>query len=301
MSRSGILLVDKPTGMTSHDVVARARRALGTRKVGHAGTLDPMATGLLLLGIDSSTRLLTYLVGLGKEYTAVIRLGVGTDTDDAEGTVTSTTDASDIDRAAIDEAIAALTGEIEQVPSTYSAIKVDGRRSYDRARSGEDVVLEPRRVTVSRFDVISERRDGGTMDLEVEVACSSGTYVRALARDLGAALGVGGHLTVLRRRSIGPFEVGDAAAVTDDAEVNRPAFEKLLRTPASVAAELFPTTALDEVQATDLTHGKRVQLEVADAAVVAAVTSDGRLAGLVSVANGTARVLVNFPTDEVLA
>jgi tRNA pseudouridine55 synthase len=277
--------------MTSHDVVSRTRRALGTRKVGHAGTLDPMATGLLLLGVDSSTRLLTYLVGLGKEYTATIRLGVATDTDDAEGSVTATADASRVSRAAIDDAIVPLTGEIDQVPSSYSAIKVDGRRSYDRARAGEEVVLEPRRVTISRFDVLAERRDGETVDLDVSVACSSGTYIRALARDLGATLGVGGHLTALRRESIGPFRVQDAVGL-DDIDVAS------LRTPASVAAELFPTANLDAVQAVDLAHGKRITLDVPDAPVVAALTPEGVLAGLVSATGGAARVLVNFPSDE---
>ena len=294
MTPTGILLVDKPGGMTSHDVVSRTRRALGTRKVGHAGTLDPMATGLLLLGVGSSTRLLTYLVGLGKRYTATIRLGVATDTDDAEGEVTATADASTVTRAAIDSAIAGLTGTISQVPSTYSAVKVEGRRSYDRARAGEEVVLAPRVVTVSRFDVLAERRDGPFADLDVVVECTSGTYIRALARDLGAALGVGGHLTALRRESIGAFRVQDALPLDALAEGS-------LRSPAVVAAELFPTARLDAAQATDLTHGKRVALAVGDAPVVAAITEDGRLAGLVSVTAGSARVLVNFPTDEVLA
>ncbi|MEO8262098.1 MAG: tRNA pseudouridine(55) synthase TruB [Pseudolysinimonas sp.] len=295
MSPSGILLVDKPGGMTSHDVVSRTRRALGTRKVGHAGTLDPMATGLLLLGVDSSTRLLTYLVGLGKRYAATIRLGVATDTDDAEGSVIASADASATTREAIDAAIATLTGEISQVPSSYSAIKVDGRRSYDRARAGEDVVLAPRTVTVSRFDILGERRDGPVIDLDVIVECSSGTYIRALARDLGHALGdIGGHLTALRREAIGTFELQDAVAL-DAIDAGS------LRSPATIAAELFPVAELDAVQATDLAHGKRVELGIPDAAVVAAVTAQGRLAGLVSVKAGVARVLVNFPTDEVLA
>ena len=294
MSPSGILLVDKPGGMTSHDVVARARKALGTRKVGHAGTLDPMATGLLLLGVDSSTRLLTYLVGLGKRYAATIRLGVATDTDDAEGETTATVDASAVSRDAIDAAITGLTGELSQVPSSYSAIKVDGRRSYDRARAGEEVVLEPRTVTISRFDVLDERRGPQTIDLDVVVECTSGTYIRALARDLGAALEVGGHLTALRRESIGDFEVTDAVAV----DAIDPA---ALRPPAAIAAQLFPTATLDADQATDLTHGKRIRIDIADAPVVAAITAEGRLAGLVSVTDGAARVLVNFPTDEVLA
>ena len=297
---SGILLVDKPGGLTSHDVVGRVRRALGTRKVGHAGTLDPMATGLLLLGVDSATRLLTYLVGLDKEYSATLRLGVATDTDDAEGTVTATADASGITREAIDAAIGALRGELSQIPSTYSAVKVDGRRSYDRARAGEEVVLAPRRVTISRFDVLAERRDGQTVDLDVVVACSSGTYIRALARDLGAALGVGGHLTALRRTSIGPFRVEDAVGVADDPEASRTAFAAALRPPATIARELFPVAELDAAQAVDLAHGKRVSLAVGDSPVVAAIAGD-RLVGMVSVSDGSARVLVNFPTDEVLS
>jgi len=290
---SGILLVDKPGGMTSHDVVSRTRRALGTRKVGHAGTLDPMATGLLLLGVDSSTRLLTYLVGLGKRYTATVRLGVATDTDDAEGEVTSESDASGLTSEAIDAAVLALTGRLSQVPSSYSAVKVDGRRAYDRARSGEEVVLEPRTVTVSRFDVLAERRDGQTVDLDVVVECTSGTYIRALARDLGRALGVGGHLTALRREAIGGFEVRDAVQLEEVAAES-------LRSPAAIAGELFPVTILDAAQATDLAHGKRLRLPIDEAPVVAAVTPEGRLAGLVSVTDGVARVLVNFPTDEVL-
>jgi len=295
---SGIVLVDKPQGVTSHDVVARARRALGTRKVGHAGTLDPMATGLLVLGVDSSTRLLTYLVGLGKEYTATIRLGASTTTDDTEGEVVGGADASAIPRADIDRGIAALTGVISQVPSTYSAIKVDGRRSYDLARSGTPVELVARTVTISAFEVLAERRDGSFVDLDVRIECSSGTYIRALARDLGAGLdrdgvAVGGHLTALRRTRVGPFRIEDAVADPDE-------LPAALRTPASIAAELFPTITLDPEQLLDLTQGKKLELAVTDTEVLAALTPDGRLAGLIAVKNGTARVLVNFPTPEVL-
>ena len=291
---SGILLVDKPGGITSHDVVSRARRALGTRKVGHAGTLDPMATGLLILGVDSSTRLLTYLVGLGKRYTATIRLGQSSTTDDAEGELSEPVDAAGIGRAQLDTAIATLSGEIAQVPSTFSAIKVDGRRSYERARSGEEVALAARTVTVSRFEVLAERRDPPFVDLDVVVECSSGTYIRALARDLGAALGVGGHLTALRRNAIGPFEVADAVpadAITVDAVLP----------PAGVAERLFPSIRLADEQLIALTQGKKVTVDAPDADVVAALTASGRLVGLVSVRDGIARVLVNFPTAEVLA
>jgi len=291
---TGILLVDKPSGVTSHDVVSRARRALGTRKVGHAGTLDPMATGLLLLGVDSSTRLLTYLVGLGKRYTATIRLGQSSTTDDAEGELSAPVDATGLTRAQLDTGIAALTGEIAQVPSTFSAIKVDGRRSYDRARSGEEVALAPRTVTVSRFEVLAERRDAPFLDLDVVVECSSGTYIRALARDLGAALGVGGHLTALRRTDVGPFSVEDAVP----ADAIAP---EAVRDAAGVAEQLFPAVRLTGEQVAELTQGKKVRVEAADAGVVAALAASGRLVGLVSVNAGVARVLVNFPTAEVLA
>lgn len=294
MNPTGIVLVDKPGGVTSHDVVARARRALGTRKVGHAGTLDPMATGLLILGVGSSTRLLTHLVGLGKRYRTTIRLGVATDTDDAEGAVTATTDAGAIERERIDEQVTALTGELSQVPSSYSAVKVEGRRAYDRARAGEEVVLTPRTVTVGGFELLDERRTGGTIDLDAVIECSSGTYIRALARDLGAALGVGGHLTALRREAIGPFEVTDAVRIDDIAPGS-------LRPASAVARRLFPVAELDALQAVDLAHGKRVRLGVPDADVVAAIAPGDVLAGLVSVRAGEARVLVNFPSGEVLS
>ena len=296
---SGILLVDKPQGVTSHDVVARARRLLGTRKVGHAGTLDPMATGLLLLGVDSATRLLTYLVGLDKEYRATIRLGVATDTDDAEGEVIATRDASGVPDDAIEAGIAALRGPIQQVPSTFSAIKVDGRRAYDRARAGEEVALEARPVTIHAFEVDAVRREAAVVDLDVRVVCSSGTYIRALARDLGAELGVGGHLTALRRTRVGPFEVTDAVELPDprvDADAAAPA----LLDPAEVVARLFPVVRLDAAQTRDLAHGKRVHLDAADAELAAALTPEGRLAALIELRSGRARVLLGLPTSEVL-
>jgi tRNA pseudouridine55 synthase len=291
---SGILLVDKPGGVTSHDVVSRARRALGTRKVGHAGTLDPMATGLLILGIDSSTRLLTYLVGLGKQYTATIRLGQSSSTDDADGELSEPVDATGITRAQLEVGVAALTGEIAQVPSTFSAIKVDGRRSYERARSGEEVSLAARAVTVSRFEILAERRDAPFLELDVVVDCSSGTYIRALARDLGSTLGVGGHLTALRRTAVGPFAVTDAVP----ADAIAP---EAVREPAGVAQQLFPAVRLSDEQVTDLTQGKKVTVEAADADVAAALAASGRLVGVISVRSRVARVLVNFPTAEVLA
>ncbi|ROP77955.1 tRNA pseudouridine55 synthase [Frigoribacterium sp. PhB107] len=297
---SGILLVDKPQGITSHDVVARVRKAAGTRKVGHAGTLDPLATGLLVLGLNSSTRLLTFLVGLDKTYEATIRLGVSTASDDSEGEVTSTSDASGVADAAVDAGIADLTGPISQVPTTVSAIKVGGRRAYDLAREGVEVELKARDVVVSEF-VVLDRRDAvadgvAVRDLDVRVSCSSGTYVRALARDLGGALGVGGHLTALRRTRVGSFDVADAA-VLEGIEV-APA----LLAPSAVASSLFPVWSMTADEATDLGHGKRPAAGLADTeGPVAAVTASGDLAGLVSVRGGRAVPIVNFPTDEVRA
>ncbi|WP_157155620.1 MULTISPECIES: tRNA pseudouridine(55) synthase TruB [unclassified Diaminobutyricimonas] len=295
--RSGILLLDKPAGLTSHDVVARVRRLAGTRKVGHAGTLDPMATGLLVLGLNSSTRLLTYLVGLDKEYTATIRLGQTSTTDDAEGELGETTDTTGISDDAIAAGIAALTGPIEQVPSSVSAIKVDGRRAYDRARAGETVELKSRPVTIHEFEVLDIRR-GDHLDIDVRVVCSSGTYIRALARDLGGGLGVGGHLTVLRRTLVGPFAITDAGTLTD---ATPDGLGDGLLDPAAVAATLFPTVQLDADETKDLTNGKRITLDAPDAACAAALSPDGRLIGLLTLTNGRARALVNFPTDEVLS
>ena len=287
--RSGLLLLDKPQGFTSHDAVARTRRAAGTRKVGHAGTLDPMATGLLVLGLNSSTRLLTYLVGLDKEYYATIRLGQTTDSDDADGAVTATVDASDVTDAQIEAGIAKLRGQISQVPSTVSAIKVDGKRAYALAREGEEVVLKARTVTIGVFEVLARRGD----DVDVRVECSSGTYIRALARDLGADLGVGGHLTALRRTRIGPFSI-DGAHEIEGLDV-----PSGLIGPAEAAGLLFPSVILSDQQAVDLQNGKRFEVAAPDGSPVAAVTASGRLVGLVTIASGRVRTLVNFPTDEV--
>jgi tRNA pseudouridine55 synthase len=202
--------------MTSHDVVARARRVLSVRRVGHAGTLDPMATGLLVLGVGAATRLLGYVGGHDKTYEATMRLGQSTVTDDREGEVLATTSTAHLGDAAVTAALAAQAGPLLQVPSSVSAVKVAGRRSYDRVRAGEEVVLEPRAVTVHRLDVHRVvRPTPDLVDVDVTVTCTAGTYVRAIARDAGAALGVGGHLTALRRTASGPFSVADAAPVED--------------------------------------------------------------------------------------
>jgi tRNA pseudouridine55 synthase len=298
--RSGILLVDKPAGFTSHDAVARTRRLAGTRKVGHAGTLDPMATGLLILGLNSSTRLLTYLVGLDKEYFATIRLGASTTTDDAEGEFIATAApeaVAAITTDQLDQQLVRLTGPIQQVPSSVSAIKVDGKRAYARVREGESFALPARAVTISTFELLEQRSEQGHLDLDVRVECSSGTYIRALARDLGAALGVGGHLVALRRTRIGPFGIADAAPLADLDPAAR------LIDPAAVATALFPAMTLDAGQVTDLMHGKKIEVdprEEANQTPIAALAPDGRLVGLVTVFGTAAKPLVNFPSDEVL-
>ena len=218
----GLLLVDKPAGCTSHDVVGRLRRVLHTRRVGHAGTLDPMATGLLVVAVERSTKLLGHLALTDKTYLATIRLGQSTTTDDKEGDLLPVTgiDASSVGEDDIRAGIAALTGDILQVPSAVSAIKVDGRRAYELVRAGEQVELAARPVTVRRFDVLAPlRRDAATIDVDVLVECTTGTYIRSLARDLGAALGIGGHLTELRRTTVGPFSVTDAIDVYGPAGV----------------------------------------------------------------------------------
>ncbi|MBQ3359960.1 MAG: tRNA pseudouridine(55) synthase TruB [Microbacterium sp.] len=289
----GILLVDKPAGLTSHDVVARTRRAFGTRKVGHAGTLDPMATGLLVIGIEGATRLLTYIVGAGKTYEATIRLGQATGTDDADGEITAYADPAawaDVSDARIAAEISALTGEISQVPSAVSAIKVDGRRAYDRVRAGEEVVLDARNVVVSRFDVVGDRAGDGIRDLDVIVDCSSGTYIRSLARDLGAALGVGGHLTALRRTRVGSFDVANAVDI--DSLEGAPVL-----TPAQAAELILPTLPVSAEEARDLRHGKRLtgQAGRIDAPLVAAIDDEGVLVGVVEKRGGDLKSAMNMP------
>ena len=296
---SGILLVDKPGGITSHDVVARARRALNTRKIGHAGTLDPMATGLLILGVGPATRLLTYIVGLDKTYEATIRLGVSTDSDDADGVETARADADALG-AVTPERIAAgvanLTGAISQVPSTVSAIKVGGRRAYDLARAGEQVELKARSVTVSRFAVTRMRTVAEGIDLDVVVDCSSGTYIRALARDLGAELGVGGHLTALRRTRIGAFDVADAVTEISPDAVGQ------LRSAADVAAAVLGALPVTADEARDLRHGKRLvgaaaRLDGALTPTPAAIDPGGRLVGIVERRGGDLKSAMNMAED----
>lgn len=293
MVSPGVLLVDKPAGPTSHDVVARVRRAFGTRKVGHAGTLDPMATGLLVIGIEGATRLLTYIVGADKRYEATIRLGASTATDDADGEVTAVAAAdawAQVTPDRITVGVAALTGAISQVPSAVSAIKVDGRRAYDLVRAGEEVVLAARDVVVSRFEIVARREGEGVLDLDVIVDCSSGTYIRSLARDLGAGLGVGGHLTALRRTRVGPFDVAEAVSLDDlDGAATL--------TPAAAAARVLHPLAVEADDARDLRHGKRLagQATRLDGALAAAIDEEGVLIGVVEKRGADLKSAMNMP------
>ncbi len=250
----GLIVVDKPAGMTSHDVVARIRRLARTRRVGHGGTLDPMATGVLIIGVNRATRLLTYVIGAGKSYTATIRLGQTTVTDDAEGDVTATVSAAGVTDEAIRAGLAAQTGEIEQVPSAVSAIKVNGQRAYKRVRDGEEVELAARRVTVSRLEVLAVRRpdEGDFVDVDIDVTCSSGTYIRAIARDLGRTLEVGGHLTALRRTAVGDLTLASAATL---AELEERAPDVISLPLAEAARRAFPQREADAEETRVLSHG----------------------------------------------
>ncbi len=293
----GLLVVDKPSDWTSHDVVARARRLCGTRKVGHAGTLDPMATGVLVLGVGRATKLLTFLVGCDKDYATTIRLGQGTLTDDAEGEVTSAPGAADLADEAIAFAVATLTGDIRQVPSSVSAIKVKGERSYHRARAGESVDLPARPVTVSRFEVLGVRRldvDGlAVVDVDAEVTVSSGTYVRALARDLGAALGSAGHLTALRRTRVGRFGLAGAHPLADLETRQGEAMPVIPLADAARAA--FEARELSADEARTLGFGQRLpSLRPGRTRPVAAFGPDGVLVAMLDESGATARSHVVF-------
>jgi tRNA pseudouridine55 synthase len=279
---SGLVIVDKPGGMTSHDVVSRVRRLAGTRKVGHAGTLDPMATGVLVLGLNRATRLLGHLTLTDKRYDATVRLGAATTTDDAEGEILETRATDDLTGEAVRAALAGFVGEIAQVPSAVSAVKVDGKRAYARVRAGETVDLPPRRVTVHALEVTGL----DLPDVRISIHCSSGTYVRALARDVGAVLGVGGHLTALRRTAVGPFDL--AAASTLEALT-----ETFALTPIADAARAgFPTLDLDEDQARAVRVGRRLDLPLG--ATTALFAPDGEFLALYGPGDGEARALAVF-------
>jgi tRNA pseudouridine55 synthase len=302
----GLVIVDKPGGLTSHDVVARIRRLAGTRRVGHAGTLDPMATGVLVVGVDKATRLLGHLALTEKQYDATIRLGQATSTDDAEGEITSTAPAQGVTAEALARAVNRLTGEIQQVPPAVSAIKVDGQRAYRLARQGAAPELKPRPVTVYEFTITGIRPAGDTTDVDATVRCSSGTYIRALARDLGQDLGTGGHLTRLRRTRVGGYGLEQAKTLEQLAE----RFEVMPLAAAAAAA--FPRRDLSADEARRLAHGARLPAEpqtpqppqtaqtpqppqtAQTAQTTAAFAPDGSLVALLTEQDGQARPLAVF-------
>ncbi|HEX2313101.1 MAG TPA: tRNA pseudouridine(55) synthase TruB [Thermomonospora sp.] len=285
---SGLVIVDKPAEWTSHDVVARMRRLAGTRRVGHAGTLDPMATGVLVVGVGRATRLLGHLALTEKVYEATVRLGQSTNTDDAEGEITATASAAGVSDEELAAAVKALTGEILQVPPQVSAIKVNGRRAYKMARQGEEVELKARPVTVAEFAVTGIRRAGDLLDLDATITCSSGTYIRALARDLGAALGTGGHLTALRRTRVGPYGLELARTLDQLAE-----HCEVLPIGDAVAAA-FPRRDVDADEARAVAHGGRLRAAGLGPGPVGVFAPDGTLLALVEERGGVARPLAVF-------
>lgn len=285
---SGLVVVDKPAGITSHDVVARVRRLAGTRKVGHAGTLDPMATGVLVVGVNRATRLLGHLLLTDKGYDATVRLGTSTSTDDAEGDVLTTAVASALQPGPVGAAFAEQTGQILQVPTAVSAIKVDGKRAYQRVRDGEEVRLEPRPVTIHALEVLDQRGVGDWLDVDISVRCSSGTYIRAIARDVGAALGVGGHLTALRRTAVGPFGL-DVARTLDELADSFAVLDI-----ATAARSSFPTYELDDVQAAMVRVGKKLPIDLPEAQTVAVFAPDGQFLALYERGGDLARPVAVF-------
>jgi tRNA pseudouridine55 synthase len=293
----GLVIVDKPAGWTSHDVVARIRKLAGTKRVGHAGTLDPMATGVLVVGVEKATRLLGYLALTEKEYTGTIRLGQATDTDDADGAVIAVVPAGRIGEDELLRAVRRLTGEISQVPPGISAIKVGGKRSYQLARAGQAPVLQARAVTVSRFEVTGVHRDGDLLDVDVAVTCSSGTYIRALARDLGVALGAGGHLTALRRTRVGPYLASQARTLDQlAAEAELPSGVPVTGL-AEAAAAAFGRRDLSADEARSLGHGGKLTATGTGPAPVAAFGPDGSLIALLTDDGDRARSLAVFATE----
>ena len=270
----GFLVVDKAPGMTSHDVVAIGRRALNTRKVGHAGTLDPMATGVLVLGFNNGTRLLQYITDGDKSYTATIVLGASTTTDDHEGEITSTADASEVSDEEIKRILTSMVGEIMQRPTNVSAIKVDGKRAYDRARSGEEFELPARKVNISQLDVLDIRRTEAATMVDIEVTCSAGTYIRAIARDLGAELKVGGHLNVLRRTRVAGFTLDQAIEIDQLKAGNFTSLEL-----SDVARATFSTREIDLEEVNELSFGRPLAANDSDE-IFAALSPDNRLIAL---------------------
>src|SRR5688572_2803668 len=286
MVAPGLVVVDKSPGMTSHDVVSRVRRLAGTRKVGHAGTLDPMATGVLVLGVDRATRLLGHLTLTEKAYDATIRLGAATTTDDAEGEIISIAPTGGLDEAQIRSALAAFVGDIDQVPTTVSAIKVDGRRAHRRVREGEHVELPARPVTIHELEVHRVRLGDEGVDVDITVRCTSGTYIRAIARDLGAELAVGGHLTALRRTAVGPFRLDQAHTIEQLTE------EFTMMPIAEAARATFPSRDLGQAQAGDVRHGRQIDADLGG--LTALFAPDGEFLALYEPSHGTTRAVAVF-------
>ncbi|WP_030904197.1 tRNA pseudouridine(55) synthase TruB [Streptosporangium amethystogenes] len=285
---SGLIIVDKPAEWTSHDVVAKLRGIAGTRKVGHAGTLDPMATGVLVVGVEKATRLLGHLALTEKGYDATIRLGQATNTDDAEGEIIATASAAGVTDEDVRTGVAALTGPIMQIPPQVSAIKVNGERAYKRARAGEEVALKPRPVTVSGFEITAVRRHGDLVDVDASVSCSSGTYIRALARDLGAGLGVGGHLTALRRTRVGPYDLSAAHTLEGLAA------ECVILPMADAVAAAFPRRDVTAAEAGSVAHGGRLPALGMGDGPIGVFGPDGTLVALVEEHDKIAKSLAVF-------
>ena len=283
---SGLVVVDKPGGITSHGVVSRVRRLAGTRKVGHAGTLDPMATGVLVLGTNRATRLLGHLMLTEKAYDATICLGASTTTDDAEGEEVARTDASGVTEQQVRDGLAAFVGDIEQVPTAVSAIKVDGKRAYERVRAGEDVELKARPVTIHSIEVHRVEVVGACVEVDVSVRCSSGTYIRAIARDLGAALGVGGHLTALRRTAVGAFDLATARTL-EELETDFQVVDL-----AEAARRTFPAQDLDAAQAQEVRYGRALDLPMTG--LTAVFAPEGEFLALYEPKDGRARPVAVF-------
>jgi tRNA pseudouridine55 synthase len=294
LATPGLVMIDKPTDWTSHDVVAKVRKAVGTKKVGHAGTLDPLATGLLVLGVESGTKLLTFLVGADKTYEATIRLGQQTVSDDSQSEVIYVADADKISKlteSEIQAEVAKLSGVIMQTPSSVSAIKVDGKRAYDLVRAGEQVELKAREVTIHSFEVLSVSKQEDFLDLAVRVECSSGTYIRAIARDLGAALGVGGHITSLRRTKVGHFDVAEANSLEelDDLRITE---------LAEAAKQLFPVIELADSEVTDLIHGKRLSGKAEHVGLAAGLSMKGKLVAVLESVKSDLKSVVVFQGEK---
>ena len=292
MNQHGFLVVDKEPGMTSHDVVAIGRRALGTRKVGHAGTLDPMATGILVLGFNNGTRLLQYITDGDKSYQATVVLGAATVTDDVEGEVISTADTSGISDEQIEVELTKMRGTILQRPSSVSAVKIDGERAYDRVRSGEDVVLPAREVTISQLDVLAIRRVEKGIEIDIEVTCSAGTFIRAIARDCGSALGVGGHLNSLRRSRVAGFGLDRAVSLQ---QLKSGEFTTL--DLADVARATFPVREIALDEKLELSFGRALSANTDDR-IHAGISSANELIALLHNVDGKAKPIAVFAAAQ---